>query len=327
MLSPFSIYLEQIQEQLALLLFNQTVRLQVDDVVIQYHIFDTAQPLMITFPPGSEAFSDSDLIENKTPWGYDFFAKRRMNVISFNHIGKGNYFTSNELVIFTEKLGKHLDCFCERIGYGVSRGGFATSMFSKNLRLDRALLLMPISTYDISIASWDPKVREAAQHLNASPDSADCDIPLTIIYDPLYKPDSMHMKRFQSCRVRFPLPGVGHRIPRALLQLGILKSTILQYRQQQIDPASFFLKIRKRRTLSFFYRGLQSCNNTSRFSLRSRVILFHRIQYHINHLDIDPKKIYQQLSESIQKRCFYTTERIFGHGYKNVAGLSALVLC
>lgn len=242
-------------------------------------------------------------------------------------VGLAAAFTSNELVIFTEKLGKHLDCFCERIGYGVSRGGFATSMFSKNLRLDRALLLMPISTYDISIASWDPKVREAAQHLNASPDSADCDIPLTIIYDPLYKPDSMHMKRFQSCRVRFPLPGVGHRIPRALLQLGILKSTILQYRQQQIDPASFFLKIRKRRTLSFFYRGLQSCNNTSRFSLRSRVILFHRIQYHINHLDIDPKKIYQQLSESIQKRCFYTTERIFGHGYKNVAGLSALVLC
>ncbi len=321
--------LSKFQRARTLLLFNQTVRLQVDDVVVQYHIFETEQPIMITFPPGNEALSDSDLIENKTPWGFEFFAKRQMNVVSFNPIGKGNYYNSSELAIFTAKLGKHLDCFSERIGYGVSRGGFATSMFSKNLCLDRALLLMPISTYDISIAPWDPKVREAAQYPNASSsaDSTECEIPLTIIYDPLYKPDSMHMKRYQSCINRLPLPGVGHRIPRALLQLGILSSTVLQYRQQQIDPASFFLKIRKRRALSIFYRGLQACNKTSKFSLRSRVILFHKIRYHVNNLDIDPKKIHQQLSESIQKRCFYTTDCILNHGYRNVAGISALVLC
>ena len=310
-----------------MLLFNQTVRIQVDDVVVQYHIFETEQPIMITFPPGNEALSHADLIEKKTPWGFDLFAKRKMNVISFNHIGKGNYFNSNEFATFTVKLGRHLDCFSERIGYGVSRGGYATSLFSMNLCLDRALLLMPISTYDISIASWDPKVREASLYLNACADSAECEIPLTIIYDPLYKPDSMHVKRFQSCINRLPLPGVGHRIPRALLQLGILRSTVLQYRQQQIDPASFFLKIRKRRTLAIFYRGLQACNKTSKFSLRSRVILLHNIRHHINHLDINPKKMHQQLSESIKKRCFYTTEYILNHGYRNVAGISALVLC
>ncbi|KPZ70270.1 hypothetical protein AN944_02342 [Shewanella sp. P1-14-1] len=40
-----------------MLIEHQTVRLQVDNVLVQYHIFDTNEPVMVTFPPNCQALT------------------------------------------------------------------------------------------------------------------------------------------------------------------------------------------------------------------------------------------------------------------------------
>ena len=43
--------------ELTMLTYHQSVRLQVDNVLVQYHIFDADEPLMVTFPPGCQVMS------------------------------------------------------------------------------------------------------------------------------------------------------------------------------------------------------------------------------------------------------------------------------
>ena len=50
---------------------------------------------------------------------------QNVNVISFQHLGKSNWFRSRNLIFFLEQLSSLLSPFKCRLGYGLSRGGFA----------------------------------------------------------------------------------------------------------------------------------------------------------------------------------------------------------
>ncbi|OBT07136.1 hypothetical protein A9267_14825 [Shewanella sp. UCD-FRSSP16_17] len=316
-----------------MLIEHQTVRLQVDNVLVQYHIFDTNEPVMVTFPPNCQALTQDQVDVDKQAWSFQFFSKRKMNIIAFNHIGgDDHYFDSFIFAQFLQKLSLALQQFPKRIGYGVSKGGFATAFHADTLKLDKALLLMPVSTYWQPAAPWDPKLEKHFQlqkgnmsHLNAS----ECKTPLTIIYDPLYKPDANHKASFKSCIASYRLPGVGHRIARALADIGLLKDIILAFREGDIDSARFYQAARKRRYLSYYFRSLDKVHIGTVSKKRLAIIYLHKF-YRYKEQSIDLDKIKARLQESVCKRLDYVCCLVHGKkilAIRNVAAGSALVFC
>ncbi|MEZ9539353.1 hypothetical protein AB4160_14295 [Shewanella sp. 10N.286.51.B8] len=272
-----------------MLKLNQQVRIQVDDVFIQYHIFDINQPIMVTFPPGSKPFNEHDISSGQSAWGFDFFAKRQMNVISFVHIGKNNLFESPIFECFIDKLRADLAIFPSRIGYGASRGGFAVALHANKLAIDRALLLMPLSTYNPIIAPWVHKAAELKSERGL--DASQCNAALTIIYDPLSLRDKLHKRRFSHCVKALTITGVGHRIPRALLNLGMLSSVVLEYREGDINSDYFYQRTRNRRYLSFYFKHVRINNTGKMTNKRLMVIYRYKFVYFLRNLYMKPYKI------------------------------------
>ncbi|MDO6639151.1 hypothetical protein Q4557_04110 [Shewanella sp. 5_MG-2023] len=283
-----------------MLKLNQQVRIQVDDVFIQYHIFDVNQPIMVTFPPGTEFFGDSKIASGQSPWGFDFFAKRQMNVISFVHIGEHNLFESPIFESFIDDLSDDLAIFPSRIGYGASRGGFAVALYADKLAIDRALLLMPVSTFNANIVPWEPKA--AKYNSLRGLDASQCRAALTIIYDPLTVVDKLHKRRFSHCVKSLTITGVGHRIPRALLNLGMLSSVVLEYWQGDINSDNFYQRTRNRRNLSYYFKHIRTVNTGKLTNKRLMIIYRHKLAYHLKNLDVNPKKIIAKLKVSLSKK-------------------------
>ena len=286
-----------------LLKFNQDVRLRIGDVIVQYRLINKDTPVVITFPPGSEWITE--LETDEVLWGFDFFKQQQINVISFFHTQQDEYFRSVALQHFIEQLGASLAIFPEKIGYGISRGGFAVSLHANALGLDRALLMMPLSTYSPLLAPWDPKVIKAdktSQYSGDNNDASGCKTPLTIIYDPLLKPDRLHMERFSGEVQRLKISGVGHRIGRTLRDLGILKETVLDFVHGRLDLDNFPRRVRGRRTLSFYLKSLSS-DPTGKLTLkRKQVIYYHKLLWKLKHIEDEPRKVATRLKDSLLKR-------------------------
>lgn len=319
--------------ELSMLTYHQSVRLQVDNVLVQYHIFDTDEPLMVTFPPSSNAMSQEQVDADQQAWSFQFFAKKKMNVISFNHIGgETHYFDSAKFAAFIDDLSDSLFPFPARIGYGCSKGGFAAAFHAKALKLDKALLLMPLSTYWQPNAPWDPKLSKHTElqvqdmsHIDAS----HCETPLTIIYDPLFIPDTLHKKRFKSCVASYRIPGVGHRIARALQHTGSLKETILEFREGEINAERFYRVARKRKQLSYYFRSIDKSSTQKMTPKRLGVIYLHRFyQYKSQSIDLD--KLKSRLQQSIEKRVNSLCGLVQGKSIiavRNFAGGTAFMFC
>ena len=117
----------------------------IDDVYLKYSFHDVNAPLVITFSNAGEVTSLDDLqSDNYSPWGFDFVKSYNVNVLSFSSIGKANWYRSAEFHSFIKSLSKQLKVFNEKLGYGGSMGGFAVSVFSNCLGINRQLLMNPI---------------------------------------------------------------------------------------------------------------------------------------------------------------------------------------
>lgn len=285
--------------------FHQDVRLRIGDVIVQYRLINKDAPVVITFPPGSEWITEQETNEEVKLWGFDFFKKQQINVISFIHIGQDEYFRTIELQNFIQQLGKFIAMFPDKVGYGSSRGGFAVSLHANALGLDRALLLMPLSTYSSDLAPWDPKVIKAektTKYSGYNKDASGCKIPLTIIYDPLNTPDRLHVERYSCQLQKLKFPGVGHRIARGLLALGLLKKVVIDFVHDELDAEAFPSLIRNRRSLSYYHKGMSS-NATGKLTLRrKKVIYYHKLMWKLKHIEDEPRKVATRLTESLLKR-------------------------
>lgn len=131
------------------LLIQSRVRSQLDDVVMEYFIHDLNAPLIVTFAPANYFLTPQQANAGKACWGFDFLRKQNFNVLAFNHIGFDNWYRSEGFVSALRELSPLISGFNERIGYGNSKGAFGVTLFADILKIDRAILLAPLSTRNI----------------------------------------------------------------------------------------------------------------------------------------------------------------------------------
>lgn len=238
------------------------------DVYVKYHFVDLNKPLLFTFSPAGTDIQERDLNEDFAPWGYHLAQKQDVNIIAFQHLGKSNWFRNRNLIFFIEQLSTLLSPFKTKLGYGLSRGGFAVGAFAKLLKLDKVLLFHPVSTKNKLIAPWDDRSStEIAQQYDWQDDYHDLDLGDAkgyIIYDPTNRIDRQHAKRYKQL-THLRVFGMGHGTHATYLnKFGFYKQVAIDFiRDQQIDIAQFRLQTKTLRLKEDYYKKLNKANAKS----------------------------------------------------------------
>ncbi|PFG57687.1 hypothetical protein ATG66_1280 [Vibrio sp. ES.051] len=239
-----------------------------DDVFVKYEFVDLNKPLLFTFSPAGTNIQEQDLHPDFAPWGYRLAQKQEVNIISFQHLGKSNWFRSRNVIFFLEQLSTLLKPFESRLGYGLSRGGFAIGAFAKLLKLDQVLLFHPISTKNKALVPWDDRSStELAQQFDWEGDYHDVDLGEAkgyIIYDPTNYIDRRHAKRYPEL-THLRVYGMGHGTHATYLnKFGFYKQVAVDFiRHQQIDIAQFRHQTKTLRLKEDYYQSLNKANANS----------------------------------------------------------------
>ncbi len=272
-----------------------------DDVFVKYAFVDVNKPLLFTFSPAGTNVQQQDIDEDFAPWGYHLAKKQHVNVISFQHLGKSNWFRSRNLIFFLEQLTTLLEPFSYRLGYGLSRGGFAVGAFANLLQLDQVLLFHPVSTKNKALAPWDNRSStELAQQFDWEGDYHDLDLGKAkgyIIYDPTNHIDRLHAKRYPEL-THLRVFGMGHGTHATYLnKFGFYKQVAVDFiRYQQLDIAQFRQQTKTLRFKEDYYQSLNKANAYSehRLGLLSKAhnILIDEkeahVQEHQAQIDVQP---------------------------------------
>lgn len=175
----------------------------IGDTFIKYKLVSKNRPLIITFPHDGNPFNHvTGEIDEKTPcWGFDYLSKLDINVLSFGTITQNNYFLNNELVKYLECISNLLDIFPERLGYAFSKGGFGIGAYNRLLKIDRSLLIHPVSTKKLDIVfEWDTRpTTKTAQKNDWEKKYNDVNPSYGtgyILFDPTNNIDVRHASRF-----------------------------------------------------------------------------------------------------------------------------------
>ncbi len=238
------------------------------DVYVKYHFVDPNKPLLFTFSPAGTDVQERDLNEDFAPWGYHLAQKQHVNIIAFQHLGKSNWFRNRNLIFFIEQLAPLLSPFKTKLGYGLSRGGFAVGAFAKLLKLDKVLFFHPVSTKNKLLAPWDDRSStKIAQQYDWQGDYHDLDLGDAegyIIYDPTNRIDRQHAKRYKQL-THLRVFGMGHGTHATYLnKFGFYKQVAVDFiRDQQIDIAQFRLQTKTLRLKEDYYKKLNKANAKS----------------------------------------------------------------
>lgn len=272
-----------------------------DGVFLKYQFVDINKPLLFTFSPAGTNLQEQDLHSNFSPWGYTLAQKQNVNIIAFQHLGKSNWFRNRNLIFFLEQLSTLLAPFESRLGYGLSRGGFAIGAFAKLLKLNQVLLFHPVSTKNKKLAPWDNRTStEIAQQFDWESDYHDLDLGNAkgyIIYDPTNKIDRLHAKRYPDL-THLRVFGMGHGTHATYLnKFGFYKQVAVDFiRHQQIDIAQFRHQTKTLRLKEDYYHKLNkaNANSTHRLGLLSKAhnVLIDEKKAHVKEhqttIDIQP---------------------------------------
>ncbi|KAB2824740.1 cytosolic protein [Aliivibrio finisterrensis] len=272
-----------------------------DDVFVKYEFIDLDKPLLFTFSPAGTNLKEQDLHDDFAPWGYHLAQKQEVNIIAFQHLGQSNWFRSRNLIFFLEQLSTLLEPFKNRLGYGLSRGGFAVGAFADVLKLDQVLLFHPVSTKNQNKAPWDDRSSTGiAQQFDWEGDYHDLNLGKAkgyIIYDPTNRIDRLHAKRYPEL-THLRVFGMGHGTHATYLnKFGFYKQVAVDFmRHQQIDIAQFRQQTKTLRFKEDYYKRLNKANSSSehRLGLLSKahnIVLGEKeahVQEHQAQIDVQP---------------------------------------
>jgi len=271
------------------------------DVFVKYDFVDLSKPLLFTFSPAGTNLQVQDLHSDFAPWGYKLAQKQNVNIIAFQHLGRSNWFRSRNLIFFLEQLSTLLAPFETRLGYGLSRGGFAIGAFAKLLKLNQVLLFHPVSTKNKSLVPWDDRSStDIAQQFDWESDYHDLDLGNAqgyIIYDPTNEIDRLHAKRYPQL-THLRVFGMGHGTHATYLsKFGFYKQVAVDFiRNQKIDIGQFRHQTKTLRLKEDYYDSLNQANANSshRLGLLSKAhnVLIEEKQQHVKEhqtkIDIQP---------------------------------------
>jgi len=275
-----------------MLTINNSMRLSLDKLLVEYHIFSYKHPVMITFSPAGYVLSKNEVIKGKSAWAFDFFKKMKVNIIAFSAVDEAHGFINESSKAYITELSGQLSNFPERLGYGASMGAYAASHYANLLNLDRLLLITPRFT--------SKKINKECNFTYCSSFNG----KITLIYDPFSPIDKQWALKYPSKTDYLTFYGVGHQVIESISNIEYLKTLILQFITDKINPEEFAKQSRKRKKLERYYSYLQRNPTKKNSTKRKKIVRYYFIRWSLKNMD----KIFQKHRVKIKKSLRRKTE-------------------
>ncbi|MFN7000924.1 MAG: tetratricopeptide repeat protein [Elioraea tepidiphila] len=197
-------------------------------------------------------------------FGEAYLAKRRIPAIHF--ISKDNHWwqTPEPWEAFEVLRARGLLSPDRQITlYGSSMGGYAALRFSAALRPRRVVVFSPQYSIDSRRVPFEKRWRSYAGKLDFRFDEMEGAIDpaaeVFVIFDPLFRPDALHVQKFEEHRPleRVAIPFAGHNTARFLSEIGAIGEVTETLLDGTFDLAAFRRTYRReRQTAALFWHGL-----------------------------------------------------------------------
>ena len=200
---------------------------------------------------------------DRRPWGYKFFTGEGHSVLGVIARESDWYrcpSLHNELSRL--KISGFFDQFEDIVLTGSSMGGYAATAFASLVPGCRVVSFNPQSTLSRALVPWDKNhpTGERQDWIGPFCDGA-AEVSQAalayIIYDPFHTDDSRHAARYQGENIRkLHAPFLGHGLPDAFLEMGILKEIMRRGIKGTLTNQVFYSLIRARKLTSKYHKRL-----------------------------------------------------------------------
>lgn len=238
-------------------------------------------------------FDNLDITINKRdtrrPWGFEFIEAQNWSMLGVMANG-WTWFRDPAVTTEFDRLKNSgfFEQFDRVVFYGASMGGYAAAAYSSAAKGATVFAISPQSTLDKSIVPWEMRYKAVWGRDFSGPygDAAlvsDKAETVHIMYDPYVRPDAAHAARFTGKNVKYwRCPHLGHRLGSSLAQMGILNEISRKCINGDLDNATFYKLLRKRRKFPRYLRELLSLAiERNHPGLAMRVCKFTKQQGHI----------------------------------------------
>jgi hypothetical protein len=225
----------------------------------------------------------------RRPWGFEFIEARNWSMLGVMANG-WTWFRDPAVTTEFDRLKNSgfFEQFDRVVFYGASMGGYAAAAYSSAAAGSTVFAISPQSTLDKTVVPWEMRYKTVWNRDFSGPygDAAlvsDTAETVHIMYDPYVKPDAAHAARFKGKNVKhWRGPHLGHRLGSSLLQMGILNDIASKCINGELDNATFYTLLRKRRDLPRYLRELTLLTlEKGHIDLATRVAKFIQRQGHV----------------------------------------------
>lgn len=191
--------------------------------------------------------------EDRRPWGFGFVEKQGWSMLGVMANG-WTWYRDSWVIAEFQRLADEgfFKRFDRVVFYGASMGGYAAAAFAAFCPGADVVAISPQSTLDKTVVPWETRYKVAWGRDFSGPcgDAAEASktaARVVILYDPYEPLDRGHAERFCSSNVQhLRAPLLGHRLGSSLGQMGLLSPIILEALSGQLDPVSFYKRLRAR---------------------------------------------------------------------------------
>jgi len=273
---------------------------------VQVTVFDWDEPVVITFSMMGK-YAPINIEESCELWGHSFLAKKKINVISFECIEKAHWYLDENLPLLINEMLEPILCrFPERLGYGGSMGGFGLLAFHDLLKINRLLVVNPITTLDENKVSFETRFKVHRKKLNWNFEFSDIAPNVKngyVIFDPLFELDKRHAHRIENLE-KIKLYGLGHSLPLHLQKMKFLTWLFLEFYNNTLNVVEVLSKEKRKRNYLHYYKWLLSNENKYLTSRREQVIeryyLAHKVKLGL--IDVVPKGVVEGIRDYAIKK-------------------------
>ena len=195
-------------------------------------------------------------VADRTAWGQKFLLENGHDVLGVQ-IRRRDWYRCADLIRALCALRDEgfFRRFPRVATFGASMGGFAALSFAALAPGCTAVAFAPQRSLSLHLCPWEKRYRYARttywDEALAFGDAAEglrSAARAYIAFDPRLKEDRKHAAALAGPQVRFlPMPHMGHKLPPALLKMGLLKPLALAALSDTLDPPAFARLMRARR--------------------------------------------------------------------------------
>ncbi|MFK5997756.1 MAG: hypothetical protein QM492_06575 [Rhodobacterales bacterium] len=238
--------------------------------------------LVVTFDNLDIAMTKRD---TRRPWGFEFIEAQNWSMLGVMANG-WTWFRDPAVTKEFDRLKKtgFFNQFDRVVFYGASMGGYGAAAYCSAAKAATVFAISPQSTLDKTIVPWEMRYKTVWNRDFSGPYGdaslvSDTAETVHIMYDPYVKPDAAHAGRFAAKNVKFwRCPHLGHRLGSSLQQMGILSEIAGKCISGELDEATFYNLLRKRRGFARYLRELANLALERNHPSLARKVLEHTKQ-------------------------------------------------